>query len=233
MGGKKESAMKVTTIGLIVAGVLLFGGFNTQAKAEIFTFDADPAGALPAGWTSAMTHAGRAPKWEVVADAAAPSKPNVLAQLSNDATDGRFPLAILDKANFKDGELSVRTRAISGHVDQGAGLVWRYRDPNNYYLVRANALEDNVVLYKVENGRRSSIAPKGTPNGTYGVKHKVPSQVWNTLRVTFQGPQFEVYFNGEKLFDVDDSTFTEAGKVGLWTKADSVIHFDDFEVTQR
>ena len=90
-----------------------------------------------------------------------------------------------------------------------------------------------MVLYKVEKGRRSSIAPKGTAKGTYGVKHKVPSQVWNTLRVTFQGPQFEVYFNREKLFEVEDSTFTEAGKVGLWTKADSVIHFDDFEVTQK
>jgi hypothetical protein len=204
-----------------------------RSRAEIINFDTAPVGALPSGWTSAMTHTGGAPKWEVVADSTAPSKPNVLAQLSNDPADGRFPLAIFEKANFKDGELSVRTRAISGKVDQGAGLVWRYRDPNNYYLTRANALEDNVVLYKVERGRRSSIAPKGTAHGTYGVKHKVPSQVWNTLRVTFHGPQFAVYFNGEKLFEVEDSTFTEAGKVGLWTKADSVIHFDDFEVTEK
>ena len=225
--------MKATTLGAITTGALLLAGFTNQASAETFNFDSDPTGALPPGWTSTMTHAGGAPKWEVRSDNTAPGKPNVLAQLSNDPTDGRFPLAILDKANFKDGELSVRTKAISGHVDQGAGLVWRYRDPNNYYLVRANALEDNVVLYKVEKGRRSSIAPKGTAKGTYGVKHKVPSQVWNTLRVTFQGPQFEVYFNGEKLFEVDDSTFTEAGKVGLWTKADSVIHFDDFNVTQK
>jgi hypothetical protein len=225
--------MKSTTLGAITTAALLLSGFTNQARAETFNFDSDPTGALPPGWTSTMTHAGGAPKWEVRPDNTAPSKPNVLAQLSNDPTDGRFPLAILDKANFKDGELSVRTRAISGHVDQGAGLVWRYRDPNNYYLVRANALEDNVVLYKVEKGRRSSIAPKGTAKGTYGVKHKVPSQVWNALRVTFQGPQFAVYFNGEKVFEVEDSTFTEAGKVGIWTKADSVIHFDDFDVTQK
>jgi hypothetical protein len=217
---------------MMASGVALCAAPN-RGQAEIINFDATPAGALAPGWTSAMTHTGGAPKWEVVADSTAPSKPNVLAQLSNDPTDGRFPLAILEKANFKDGELSVRTKAISGHVDQGAGLVWRYRDPNNYYLVRANALEDNVVLYKVERDRRSSIAPKGTPRGTYGVKHKVPSQVWNTLRVTFQGPQFAVYFNGQKLFDVEDATFTEPGKVGLWTKADSVIHFDDFEVTEK
>jgi len=201
--------------------------------AEVINFDSAQPGSVPPGWTVAMTHNGGAPKWEVLNDPSAPSQPNVLAQTSNDPTDGRFPLAILDKATFKDGELSVRSKAISGKVDQGAGLVWRYRDPNNYYLVRANALEDNVVLYKVENGRRSSIAPKGTPPKTYGVRHKVPSQTWNTLRVTFNGPLFTVYFNGEKLFDVEDSTFQGAGKVGLWTKADSVIYFDDFEVTEK
>src|SRR5882672_12562842 len=130
--------MKSTTSVVIMTGALLLAGFN-QARAETFNFDSDPTGGLPPGWTSTMTHAGGAPKWEIVADNSAPSKPNVLSQLSNDPTDGRFPLAILEKANFKDGELSVRTRALSGHVDQGAGLVWRYRDPNNYYLVRANA----------------------------------------------------------------------------------------------
>ncbi len=180
-----------------------------------------------------MTHNGGAPKWEVLKDDTAPSKPNVLAQTSNDPTDGRFPLAILDQANFKDGELTVKTKAISGKVDQGAGLVWRYRDPNNYYLVRANALENNVVLYKVLNGRRTSIAPKGKPAGTYGVNHKVPTKTWNTLRVTFSGPLFTVYFNGEKMFDVEDSTITTAGKVGLWTKADSVMYFDDFDVVRK
>jgi hypothetical protein len=201
--------------------------------AEVIAFDNAQTGSVPPGWTVAMTHTGGAPKWEVLNDASAPSKPNVLAQTSSDPTDGRFPLAIFDKANLKDGELSVRSKAISGKVDQGAGLLWRYRDPNNYYLVRANALENNVVLYKVENGRRSSIAPKGTPPKTYGVRHKVPSQAWNPLRVTFNGPLFTVYFNGEKLFVVEDSTFQAAGKVGLWTKADSVIYFDDFEVTEK
>jgi 3-keto-disaccharide hydrolase len=217
----------------LAAGMLMLGALPDRGAAETFNFDSAPAGALPPGWTSAMTHAGGAPKWEVVADNTAPSKPNALAQLSNDPADGRFPLAILDKANFTDGELSVKFKTISGKVDQGAGLVWRYRDANNYYLTRANALEDNVVLYKVEKGRRSSIAPKGMPRGTYGVKHKVPSQTWNTLRVTFQGPQFAVYFNGQKLFEVEDSTFPAPGKVGLWTKADSVIHFDDFEVHEK
>jgi hypothetical protein len=85
------------------------------------------------------------------------------------------------------------------------------------------------VLYKVENGKRLSLAPKGTPSDTYGVRRRVPSGVWSTLRVTFRGPLFTVYLNGAKVFDVEDTTFTGSGKVGLWTKADSVIYFDNFE----
>jgi hypothetical protein len=201
--------------------------------AETFNFDSASSGALPAGWTSAMTHDGGAPKWEVVKDDSAPSKPNVLAQTSTDKTNGRFPLAILDKARCKNGEVRVKFKPVSGNVDQAAGLVWRYRDQDNYYIVRANALENNVVLYKVEDGKRTSLAPKGTASKTYGVKHKVPSQAWNTLAVGFQDNLFSVFCNSEKIFEVEDGTFTEAGKVGLWTKADSVTYFDDFEFIQR
>jgi len=196
-------------------------------------FDSAVPGKLPAGWSVAMTSTGGAPRWEVVADSTAPNRPNALAQLSDDATRGRFPLAIFNGLSCKDGELSVKFKPISGKVDQAGGLVWRYRDENNYYLVRANALENNVVLYKVEGGKRSALAPKGTPAGTYGVKHKVPSQVWSTLAVTFQGSQFTVYFDGQKLIEVEDATFGEPGKVGLWTKADSVTHFDDFRILPR
>ena len=153
--------------------------------AETIGFDSAIPGSLPAGWTSAMTHTGGAPKWEVVPDGTAPSKPNVLAQTSSDRTSGRFPLAIYEKANFKDGELSIKFKTISGSGDQAAGLVWRYREPDNYYIVRANALEDNVVLYKVEGGKRISLAPKGTPSRTYGVKHKVLKQTWTKLAVSF------------------------------------------------
>jgi hypothetical protein len=207
--------------------VLILVAFS--GSAETVNFDSAKTGALPAGWSAAMTHQGGAPKWEVLTDSTAPSKPNVLAQTSTDNTGGRFPLAICDKSDLKDGELSVKFKAVSGKVDRAAGVVWRYRDPNTYYIARANALEDNVVLYKVEGGKRTALAPKGTPSKTYGVKHKVPSETWTTLRVTFNGPVFVVYMNGERLFEVDDSTFTGAGKVGLWTKADSITYFDDFE----
>jgi len=198
--------------------------------AETVNFDKAAPGAAPPGWTVAMTHAGGAPRWEIVKDASAPSQPNVLAQLSNDATGGRFPLAVYEKASVKDGTLSVKFKTISGGVDRAAGLVWRYKDPDNYYIVRANALEDNVVLYKVENGQRISLAPQGTPSKTYGVKHRVPQQTWNALSVTFEGAVFTVSFDGQKLFTVEDSTFSAGGEVGLWTKADSVTYFDDFRI---
>lgn len=197
--------------------------------AKTITFDASKIGELPKGWSVAMTHQGGTPKWEILSDPTAPSKSNVLAQTSNDATGGRFPLCIYDNSNLADGEISVAFKPVSGKVDQGAGLVWRYRDPGNYYITRANALENNVVLYKVENGIRRSVAPKGAPSDTYGVRRRVPSAVWSALRVTFYRTLFTVYLNGEKVFDVEDATFSEPGKVGLWTKADSVIYFDNFE----
>lgn len=200
-----------------------------SAAAQTINFDSAKPGTVPAGWTVAMTHTGGAPKWDIRTDDTAPSKPNVLAQVSNDPTGGRFPLAIYDKSDLKDGEVRVKFKPVSGKGDQAAGVVWRYRDPDNYYIARANALENNVVLYKVESGKRISLAPKGTPSKTYGVKHTVPSGQWGTLRVTFKGPLFAVYINGEKIFEVEDSTFTQSGKVGLWTKADSVTYFDDFE----
>ncbi len=209
---------------------LVTGLCASLCSAEVITFDNAKVGAVAPGWMVAMTHTGGAPKWEVLKDSSAPSKSNVLGQVSMDRTAGRFPLAIWDGASVKDGTVTVKFKAVSGSVDQGAGLVWRYKDANNYYIVRANALEENVVLYRVQNGERVSLAPKGAVSNAYGVKHKVPKQTWIALSVGFHGNLFTVSLDGQKLFEVQDSTFTEAGKTGLWTKADSVIYFDDFEV---
>ncbi len=195
---------------------------------EIIRFDRSTEGSLPSGWTVAMTHAGGAPKWEIVRDNSAPHPPRVLAQVSRDPTAGRFPLAIWEQASVRNGEVSVSFKPLAGSIDRAAGLVWRYQDPNNYYIARANALENNVVLYKVENGTRLSIAPKGLPSRAYGVKHEVPSGRWSVLRVVFKDNLFTVFLNSEHLFDAEDQTFTEAGKVGLWTKADSLTYFADF-----
>jgi hypothetical protein len=208
----------------VLAAILLQG----LAHGEVIRFDHGTPGSLPAGWTVAMTHAGGTPKWEIVRDDTAPHAPMALAQVSRDATAGRFPLAIWDGATIRNGEVSVAFKPMDGSIDRAAGVVWRYRDPNNYYIARANALENNVVLYKVENGTRLSIAPKGLPSRAYGVKHEVLSGRWSTLRVVFKDNLFTVFLNGEHLFDTEDQTFTEAGKVGLWTKADSLTYFADF-----
>jgi hypothetical protein len=214
---------RLVLVATVVSGAWLCRG-------ERIRFDRAAAGTVPIGWSIAMTHAGGPPQWEIRRDESAPNGPNVLAQVSTDRTAGRFPLAIWDGATCRDGAASVKFKTISGMVDQAAGLVWRYRDPNNYYIVRANALENNVVLYKVQNGERVSLAPRGAVSNAYGVKHRVPKQTWTGLGVSFHSKVFTVSLDGEKLFDVEDSTFGGAGKTGLWTKADSVIYFNDFQI---
>jgi len=205
--------------------------FTLSMNAQIIHFDDAPPGTTPPGWTAGMTHKGGTPKWEILRDPSAPSKPNVLAQTSTDSTGGRFPIAVYDRATLKDGSVSVRFKTIAGKVDQAAGIMWRFRDANNYYIVRVNSLENNVVLYKVEKSERISLAPKGLPSRTYGVKHPVPKQTWNTLKVDFKDATFTVSFDGQKIMEIEDATFSQPGKTGLWTKADSVTYFDDFQVT--
>ena len=147
---------------------------------------------------------------------------NVLAQIDADPTDSRFPIAIHEGINATDVDLTVEFKTISGNVDQGAGLVWRYRDHNNYYLTRCNALEDNCTIYHVVDGRRLAFMNRNV---------KVPSNAWHTLRLQAMGDHFVVTYNGTPVLDVKDGTFTGAGKVGVWTKADSVIYFDNLSVT--
>ena len=202
-----------------VAGCLLAPAF---APGDDLNFEAADVGSIPMGWTVAMTGDGGQPRWEIVRDTTSPVGEKVLAQLSDDRTSGRFPLAIFEDLETVNGSVSVRFKPLSGRVDQAAGLVWRYHDARNYYIVRANALENNVVLYKVENGRRIPLSPVGR-GADYGVEHRVPAEGWSTLGVTFSDTQFVVTFNGASLFEVQDSTFMGAGKVGLWTKADSVL----------
>ena len=182
----------------------------------------DESNSFPKGWQSGVTGQGMA-KWEVLADDTPPSKPNILKQ-SGEAT---FCWAAKTDEKIKDGFVEMKFKPVSGKEDQAGGIVFRFADANNYYIVRANALEDNVVLYKTVNGKRSSLPVKGRTFG-YGVDTKVPKGKWSRLRIDFRGNLFAVHFNGKKLFEVEDDTFRDAGAVGLWTKADSVTLFDDF-----
>jgi hypothetical protein len=199
------------------------------AAAEVVDFEGMPIGSPPTDWTIAQTGRGAAPKWEVVTDSTSPAGARVLAQLSEDATAERFALALHPAAPLENGAVMVRFKPVSGSVDRAAGLVWRYRDENNYYLVRANALEGNVALYKVVEGQRTSLAPAGR-GGQHAIEVPVPAGRWSTLRVAFMGMRFVVGFDEKPLFEVEDSTFAGPGRVGVWTKADSVTYFDAFEL---
>ena len=203
----------------IIAATFFFLEVPDMSNAAI-SFDDAQTGAAPEGWTVTLTGKGT-PKWTVENDETAPSKSKILKQ-SGRAT---FPLLLKDDTNIRDGFVEVKFKAIAGSEDRAAGLVWRARDANNYYVVRANALEDNVVLYRTVNGVRSALDIVGRKGG-YGVSVPVPANVWHGLRIDFNASRFTVSFNGNRLFEVDDSTFADAGKVGLWTKADSVTLFD-------
>ncbi len=192
-------------------------------------FEKYETGKTPADFTAALTGGGGEGKWVVESDASAPAGGKVLAQTSTDATNKRYPVCVYNEFTAKDVDVSVRFKAISGEVDQAAGIVWRYRDKDNYYVVRANALENNVVLYKTQDGVRSDLKLKGKDSG-YGVKAEVPKDQWSTLKVSAVGNAFVVSLNEKPLFEVVDDTFAEAGKIGVWTKADSVTHFDDLRV---
>jgi hypothetical protein len=218
--------MRITAL---ILAAILGGGSMGFAENRKIDFTSDAVGQPPKGFSFGHTAKVGAPgKWVVQAE----GTNKFLVQTDADSTRSRFPVAVLSDVTVADVDLSARFRPISGRVDQAAGLVWRYRDEDNYYIVRANALEDNVVLYKVENGKRTDLPVKGEGR-TYGKKTEVPAAQWSTLRVVANGPRFDVYFNGTKLYEVEDSTFTQPGKVGVWTKADSVTQFDDLTVVTK
>ncbi len=191
----------------------------------VFTFNNCEKGKIPAGWSQYFTGKGTGTEWQITDD----NGNKVLAQLSDDNPNYHFNVIVYDGMEMKDAELEVRIKGVAGRMDQGGGFVWRFTDADNYYVVRANPLEDNVVLYKVENGKRTDLPLLGKGR-TYGVDVKPLGSGWNTLKLTVKDDLFTVYLNGEELFQVKDQTFKNAGKIGLWTKADAVSYFDDFQV---
>ena len=188
--------------------------FAIAARADTVNFDAAKTGAAPSGWTAAQTGSGQA-KWTIEKDDTAPSKPNVLKQ----SGEAAYPVCIKDDTLLKDGFVEVKFKPVAGREDQAGGVLWRAKDADNYYIARANALEDNVTIYHTIKGKRVSFKNVNTP---------VKSGVWHTLRVDFAGNTFAVTFDGKKVIEASDDSFADAGKVGVWTKADSVTLFDDF-----
>ncbi len=213
---------------LLVLGIVCAAGTQDPPKPPpppkapepiVFDFEKDAVGATPKDFTVALTGGGPAPAFAVQKDA--DGKGQALVQSTTDDTDARFPLCVYDKWSGKDVRVTTRFKAVDGKVDRAAGLVVRTTDKDNYYIARANALEDNVRLYKVVKGARKQFA---------GEKAKVTSGEWHTLALEVRGDHFKVSFDGKQLFEGDDATFTEAGKIGVWTKSDSVTWFDDLKI---
>jgi hypothetical protein len=195
--------------------VILVGAFVTaRAFAGLENFDTVKPGEFPPGWLGGITGAGKA-DWAVIADPTAPSAPNVLKQSGT----AKFCWCVNTNLSLKNGRVMVRFKPLSGVEDEAGGLIWRFQDGDNYYVARANSMEDNITIYKTVAGVRKE----------YGrMKMTVTRRQWHTLRVEFNGPHFTVAFDGEFALAWDDDTFPNAGAVGVWTKADSVTAFDDF-----
>jgi hypothetical protein len=209
----------------VLGAALAFPSLTARVRAQGTTGSIDlsrfAAGPLPPDFlTSWRTGQGAVGDWRVVEDASA-SQGKAIAQLSADPTDYRFPLAVYQPLQAQDVEASVRFKAVSGKGDQAGGLAVRLTDADSYYVVRANALEGNVNLYRVIKGRRQQMA---------GASAKVPSGVWHTLTLRAEGDRLSVSFDGKPLLTHSDRTFAGPGKIALWTKADSVTHFDRLEI---
>jgi hypothetical protein len=198
--------------GAIMIALTVFSA--TAAIAETDNFDQDKPGSLPAGWSCGATGRGN-PRWTVDADGSAPSAPNVLRQSGS----GTFPWCVKKSASIVDGFVEVKFKSEKGSEDQAGGLVWRWKDGDNYYVARANALENNVSLYYTAGGRRNTIKYVDAP---------VPRNVWHALRVEFAGKRIKVLLDGKAYIEQEDGRLSGAGAVGVWTKADSVTAFDDF-----
>jgi len=192
-----------------------------MAPMTIVDIAAMPIGSTPTGFTEALTGHGKPVRWQVLEDATAPGHV-VIAETSRDIADYRFPLCIYDHVIAKDVEISVKFKPVAGSVDQAGGVIARVQDPLNYYVTRANALEDNVRLYKVVAGVRRQLA---------GQNVTVSPGNWHTLSLKIAGDLLEVTFDGTRVIQSRDSTFAGSGKVGIWTKADSLTHFADLNIT--
>jgi hypothetical protein len=186
------------------------------ARTYRWSFDDAAAGSLPADYISVLGD------WTVASESTAPSPPNVLRQ-TGAYKNPDFPRAMVNGLTFVDLTLRVRCRPEKGDIDRACGLMFRAKDSDNYYVTRANALEDNVRLYRVVNGDRQEFASADL---------KVTSGEWHMLEVTAQGSKLEVSWNGRTVIQANDTTFAK-GKIGLWTKADSVTAFDDLEAVTR
>jgi hypothetical protein len=196
-----------------------------EEKARHFRFTREGLDKLPAGWKAAQTGKGQGSVWKVVADDTAPSRTGLVLAQTAESPSAFFNLCVAEDTRYKDVEVRVAFKAVRGKNDRGGGIVWRYRDADNYYIARMNPLEDNYRVYKVVNGKRLQLGTKEDL--------KVPTGEWHTLKIKMVGDHIECFLDGKKQLDVRDDTLRGAGQVGLWSKSDAQTYFDDFAVKGR
>jgi hypothetical protein len=197
----------------------IFDSLFFDSGTEI-SFDTTATGKIPSGWTSSVTGKNLPGKWEVVDE----KEGKVIGQTSSRSSGYMFNMLVFDNYSLKDLALSVEIKAMGGREDQGGGLVWRYQDADNYYLARANPLESNFRLYKVINGNRKQLKSYNLP---------VTSNIWHNITVIHKGNSIQCYFDGQLFIETLDSTITEKGKAGFWTKADAQTYFNDLKISDR
>ncbi len=210
-------------MGLKLIGALASLGLWVSAT-RVMNFDREPFGMTPPGWT-ATALSGAPGKWEILKDSTAPTQPYVLAQVSDEAGSDRFPLAIWDGEQLRNADISVRIKPVSGREDRAGGLVFRYRNRENYYQVRADARANTVAVYRVQDGRLIRLGA--------AVQHDIPVNQWRILKVALRGEQFQVYVDHRRILRGRDDTYTGPGKAGLFTVGDSVTYFDEFRLDPK
>src|SRR3984893_1350631 len=218
--GRKKRA-SAFGVALAIGGVLMCSNIPAQSATTQIDLSAMKPGLIPDDFAFSRTGGGDVGEWRVVDDPTASNR-RVIAQTNADPTDYRFPLAVYQRVSAKNVDVQARFKPVSGKVDQAGGIAVRLTTPDDYYVVRANALEDNVRFYRVVKGRREQLA---------GADTKVSAKEWHTLGIRAEGERFTVSFDGKVLFTATDKTFADAGKVALWTKSDSVTHFDTIAIT--
>lgn len=203
---------------------LMIGAAGHAGAAEPFKMSLDgvQVGRLPTGWVAAKTGSGPGCEWTVLEDPSAPEG-KALAQTSSEGPNRLFNLCVAEKTRFVNLDLTVAFKAVAGKMDQGGGPLWRYQDSGNYYIARMNPLEDNYRLYKVVAGKRIQLA---------SAEVKAVAGKWHTLRIVHERDHIQCFLNGKLYLDVKDDTLKEAGKVGLWTKADAQTSFADLRVRE-
>ncbi len=217
---------------LSLAALVVFSGFFGQGTDSI-DFDKFGTGKMPPSWSVVATHPGTAPQWEVIPEKSAPSRKNVFAQVSPAGRDSDSHLALYDKMLCREGDLSVKFRIESGRQNKAAGIVWRYQDSGNYYLLQFSAEHRNIALFHVENGQARAIPVMAGKTQMTAVPHDIREDQWYVVKVNYRGSKVRVSFGNRLLFEAVDTAIQRSGKTGLWTRAGTIALFDDFRLDKK